>query len=182
MRYIDIDGVGPVLFERSRRARRIIISVNSTRGVRVAVPPRASYDRAAEFARGKAGWIKKQQSLIKQAELRFGGMGEIDRAAARRKLVGRLEELARIHGFSYNRVFVRSQRTRWGSCSASNNISLNVKLTLLPAELSDYVMLHELLHTRIKNHSRGFWAELDKYVGAARGRAAELRKYGLVLL
>jgi len=182
MRYIDIDGVGPVLFERSRRARRIIISVNSTRGVRVAVPPRASYGRAAEFARGKAGWIRKQQSLIRQAERSFGNVAEIDRPAARRRLVSRLEELARIHGFSYNRVFVRNQRTRWGSCSAVNNISLNVKLTLLPAELSDYVLLHELLHTRIKDHSRRFWSELDQYVGEARSRATELRKYGLVLL
>lgn len=76
---------------------------------------------------------------------------------AQRTLVPRLGELARETGFSYARVSVRGQRSRWGSCSASGAISLNFKLLFLPPELMRYVLLHELCHTRELNHSRRFW-------------------------
>jgi predicted metal-dependent hydrolase len=59
---------------------------------------------------------------------------------------------------------------------------LNVKLVLLPERLIDYVLLHELLHTRIKNHGPGFWTELDRLTGDAKGLARNLRSYGMKLL
>jgi predicted metal-dependent hydrolase len=93
-----------------------------------------------------------------------------------------LYQLAGIHGFTCNRVTVRQQKTRWGSCSPKNTISLNVKLALLPAELSDYVILHELVHTRVHNHSKKFWAELDKYVPNSKAMAKRLRTNEMVLL
>jgi len=106
----------------------------------------------------------------------------IDRAKAKRKLSRRLKYLADKHGFTYNRAFIRNQRTRWGSCSQKNDISLNMKLVRLPDELMDYVILHELAHTRCKNHSSEFWAELDRLVGNGKGMDAQLKAYGLGLL
>jgi predicted metal-dependent hydrolase len=76
---------------------------------------------------------------------------------------------------------VRSQKTRWGSCSFNNNISLNVKLTRLPQELIDYVILHELAHTRIKNHGREFWKMLDGLIGDAKKLDRRLREYQPIL-
>ena len=58
--------------------------------------------------------------------------------------------------------------TRWGSCTNENNISLNKMLYILPSELQDYIILHELLHTRIKNHGKEFWAELDRLTNGAK--------------
>jgi hypothetical protein len=98
---------------------------------------------------------------------------QISKAKARTALIGRLDELAELHDFRFNKVSIRNQKTKWGSCSARNNISLNMNLARLPAELTDYVILHELVHTRIKNHSKEFWGELDVYVG---GRAKEFRR------
>ena len=63
-----------------------------------------------------------------------------------------------------------------------NNISLNIKLVLLPENLLDYVILHELVHTRIHNHSKKFWAELDKYVVDSKAMAKRLRTNEMVLL
>jgi predicted metal-dependent hydrolase len=91
-----------------------------------------------------------------------------------------LEELAKIHSIKYTRASIRNQKTKWGSCSAKNNISLNINLVRLPDELRDYVILHELVHTRFKNHSKMFWAELDRFVGGSPRdslrRAKELSK------
>ncbi|MFC1990575.1 M48 family metallopeptidase [Chloroflexota bacterium] len=77
---------------------------------------------------------------------------------------------------------IRNQKTRWGSCSHKNNINLNMKLVLLPDELVDYVILHELVHTRIHNHSKRFWVELDKYVGDGKLMTSRIKKTGMGLL
>ncbi len=94
----------------------------------------------------------------------------------------RLAELARRHGFSYNKVFVRNQRTRWGSCSGHNNINLNVNLIRLPAELRDYTLLHELVHTRIKNHGPQFWEALGQCIDRPHELDRQLNRYGPMLL
>jgi hypothetical protein len=183
---INVDGIGPVRINRSRRARRVIISVSPTIGVRVSVPYRTSVTKALEFVETKKRWIQKHQALIAQNEQRRQALAQnlqiSDAAAAKKKITDRLFQLAAIHGFACNRVTVRQQKTRWGSCSPKNTISLNIKLALLPVELADYVMLHELVHTRVHNHSRRFWAELDKYVPQSRAMAKRLRTNEMVLL
>jgi predicted metal-dependent hydrolase len=183
---IDIEGIGPVCFNRSRRARRIIISVSPAKGVRVSVPLRISIGKAVDFVHLKQNWIRKHQAIIARVENRKQALGihlqTIDKAAATKQLRDRLEFLAREHGFSCNRVTVRRQKTRWGSCSPRNNISLNIKLVQLPAELMDYVILHELTHTRVHNHSRKFWAELDKYVKNSKSVSRRLKADGMLLL
>ena len=107
---------------------------------------------------------------------------DIDRREARRIHVKSLDELAKAHDFKYNRVFIRNQKTRWGSCSSKNNISLNVKLVRLPERLTDYVIIHELVHTRIKSHNKKFYAELEKFVNDRKSLDRELKKYGAGLL
>jgi len=82
---------------------------------------------------------------------------------AREELVPRLAELARRHGLGYERVSIRQQRTRWGSCSRRRAISLNAKLVLMPPAAVDYVLLHELCHTVELNHSPRFWALVEKH-------------------
>ncbi|HEY86702.1 MAG TPA: M48 family metallopeptidase [Dehalococcoidia bacterium] len=84
--------------------------------------------------------------------------------------------------FIYNRVSIRNKRTRWGSCSSKNNINLNIKLAKLPAELIDYVILHEFVHTWVKDHSNDFWAELNRLVVDEKHMASRLREYGVGLL
>jgi len=68
-----------------------------------------------------------------------------------------LEQLAEEHGFHYNGLSVRAQKTRWGSCSSNKNINLNCKLLFMPIEVVKYVMIHELCHTIEMNHSSRFW-------------------------
>lgn len=75
-------------------------------------------------------------------------------------LKGRIDHLSQKHSLSYNRLFIRFQKTRWGSCSSRKNISLNWKLITAPEYVIDYVILHELLHTLVPNHSHRFWVYL----------------------
>jgi predicted metal-dependent hydrolase len=84
------------------------------------------------------------------------------RDLARRTLVVRLEGLAALHGLVVAGISLRNQRTRWGSCSPDGRISLNWRLVQMPDAVRDYVLLHELMHLRVRNHSRRFWREVER--------------------
>mgnify|MGYP001471412710 CR=1 FL=1 len=114
---------------------------------------------------------------MKEVLLKSKKLPKIDKKEAREKLGKRLSELAQKYDFKYNKLSVRSQKTRWGSCSSKNNISLNMKLLHLPDQLIDYILLHELVHTRVKNHSINFWNELETVVPNAQTVDKQLREY-----
>ncbi|MFQ5708132.1 MAG: M48 family metallopeptidase [bacterium] len=104
---------------------------------------------------------------------------EAYRIEAKNYLPKKLEYLANKHGFKYNRVFIKNHKSRWGSCSAKNNINLNLNLMRLPDELVDYVLLHELVHTKIKNHGPEFWRLLGKVCRNAKQLNKQLNKHAL---
>ena len=111
---------------------------------------------------------KKMQEWLRKA---------VTTALARRAkelLPPRLKALATEKGFAYNGCTVRNVHSRWGSCNAKKNISLSIYLAMLPNELIDYVLLHELCHTVEMNHGDRFWALMDKVTAPA--KAKELRK------
>ncbi len=79
------------------------------------------------------------------------------RQLARAVLAPRLQELAVEHHLEVGAVSIRNQRSRWGSCARNGNIALNFRLVQMPPHVSDYVLLHELMHIKQQNHSRRFW-------------------------
>ncbi len=182
----NIKDIVPVLFEPSTKAKRLNISIRPFKGVRVAVPKGVSLRKAERFLHSKAKWIQKHIAKMSQLEKIHEDVSErlarIEQKEAKRILVSRLRELAEKHGFIYNRVFIRKQKTLWGSCSAQNNISLNVKLLLLPEKFMDFILLHELVHTRVKNHSKDFWAELLKIEPDAKALSSKIKENSIVLL
>ncbi|MEA3489960.1 MAG: YgjP-like metallopeptidase domain-containing protein [Candidatus Omnitrophota bacterium] len=181
----EIDGAGSVLFERSARSKHLNIFVIPFKGVRVAIPYGISFEEAERIVRSNLAWVRKHMGRMIKAEREYRSVSwripDVDGTRAKEDLLGRVDELAREHGFIFNRLFVRNQKTLWGSCSRANNISINVKLAQLPDELAEYVILHELMHTRIKNHGKDFWRKLDSLVGDAKGLDAKLKKYHLGL-
>ncbi len=110
-----------------------------------------------------------------QSQIRKG-LIETYRKEAKEFLPGRLAVLALKYGFKYTRVFIKNHRSRWGSCSVKNNINLSLHLMRLSDHLIDYVMLHELVHTVVKNHSSAFWARLAKVCPDVQLLRKELRR------
>jgi predicted metal-dependent hydrolase len=104
---------------------------------------------------------------------------KVYRTEAKQYLPSRVAYWAQQFGFRYEQVTIKNAKTRWGSCSHTNNINLNLHLMRLPAHLCDYVILHELAHTVEKNHGPRFWALLDKISGNARGLDKELKAFRL---
>ena len=85
------------------------------------------------------------------------------RKAALTEIPARLDEIAEQHGFTYHRVFIRSQKTKWGTCSTKGNLSFNWRLIKCPPEIWDYLFIHELSHMVHFNHSPAFWREVGRH-------------------
>jgi len=100
---------------------------------------------------------------------------------ARFYLSSRLKEIARKTGFKYQKFRLSSAQTRWGSCSAKGTISLVWRLMMAPPEIIDYLIIHELAHTKEKNHSRAFWRLVEELLPDYRERRRWLRKNGFRL-
>lgn len=114
---------------------------------------------------------------IQTSQLVSRGVAKTLKAEASHYLPKRLHALALRYGYKYNKVRLTFAKSRWGSCSTSGTISLNVSLMMLPEELSDYVLLHELTHTHHMNHSKAFWDELSEHLPEARELSRALRDY-----
>lgn len=169
-----LSGIGLIVYVRARQLR---LSVNPHGTVTMKVPPGESIAHARQFLRSKKDWVRRHLETFRRfPKPGAEGVGETLEQAGRR-IIARLRELSAMHGLAYSGVAFRHQKSRWGSCNRNNRLSLNVGLGLLPPELLDYVLLHELLHTRIKNHGKAFWAELTGLMPDARARAIRLREH-----
>lgn len=175
----------PIIFIKSKRAKNICISIGGDLQVKVTYPQRVSFKRAQDFFKSKVIWV--ENSLIKLAtkqKVRDENVKNAPKQLTKTQfleknqyLLKRCHELAQKYQFQIKNVNLRRQKTIWGSCSSQNNISLNSNLAFLKDELIDYVILHELVHTKIKNHSKNFWKELQKILPEAINLDRELRNY-----
>ncbi len=181
---VKIRGVGEVLLERSRRAKHFNLTIKPMNVIRVAVPSDVSFMDAELFARSKKQWLRKHLEKIEVMAREIEdavAVYPVDRRAARQVLVCRLNQLSEGLCLHYNKVFIKCQKTRWGSCSMANNINLNLNLVRLPQELMDYAIIHELVHTKVKNHGRRFWELLTLCLPDAEALDRELDRYWVLL-
>jgi len=219
--------IGEYKIVKKIRSHGIRLSVHAAKGIKITIPPYASFSQASEFLESKLDWISK--SLAKQREkaqklalplvdgtsivlingiITLSKMDTIQatpskhenpkitittnrianeggtsrhisypantsteqlgiavnlaiRHSAQEYLPKRAQYMAGKHLFKYNKLFLKNNKTNWGSCSSLNNINLNIHLMRLPAELCDYIILHELTHLKHKNHGKEFHKYLN---------------------
>ncbi len=179
----NIEQIGDVIVARHSNAKRYRISVRPFKPVRVTVPRWGSFKAGFRFAIERRGWIKKSLREMKEVEkeqrMQQNMIPMVDAEEAKILLKKRLNELAQQFGFEYRRIFIRNQKSRWGSCSHVNNINLNINLARLEPELMDYVILHELVHTKVKSHGKRFWQMMEKRMPGAKELDRKLKKYHL---
>jgi len=180
---IVISDLGSVAFAQSPRAKYQRITIRPDKTITVTIPRSGSLSEAKKFLQSKATWVKRQlQKIDQHAKLQDTPDLNIDIEKAQQNLLVRLEHFSEKYNMPYKRAAFRCQKTRWGSCSGKNSINLNVNIAFLPRELQDYILIHELVHTKAKNHSKIFWAELNKYTeGKAKELSKKLKKYNMKL-
>ena len=169
---------------RSRR-KTMAIQVKEDGQVVLRAPMRISKVRLDQFVQMHADWILDKQKKFAEAEQKKLVITEQERRqgmeAARQYIPQRAAYFAAKMGVSYNRITIREQKTRWGSCSGKGNLNFNWKLMLMPREILDYVVVHELAHRKEMNHSPRFWQIVEAELPDYRERRAYLKKYGTII-
>ena len=171
------------LVKSSRKTISIIIK--ATGEVEVRCPKRCPKREVEAFVVSKEDWIRAHLENISQRP-EVPALSEAERKAlaeqASKTLPEKVYYFAQLMGVSYGRITIRSQRTRWGSCSAKGNLNFNCLLMLCPVEVQDYVVIHELCHRKEMNHSAAFWAEVEKYCPDYRVHRKWLKENGAALI
>jgi predicted metal-dependent hydrolase len=129
-------------------------------------------------------WLEKQrQRQVPRLGLERLSVSESEARIGARELVSALaEEEAERLGVVYRRIRIGDHRTLWGSCSSRGTLSFNWRLVLAPLEVLDYVVVHELCHLRVPNHSQSFWTLVEASRPGWREHRNWLREYGAELL
>lgn len=156
-----------ITITRVPRLRRMSLRVQPTGEIVIRAPKRLSEREIHAFVEKNNAWIEKQRKHQSQFHpITSEQLTEL-RRLAKSYLPHRTMELAMELWFSYRSVSCRHQKSRWGSCSHRNDISLNIELMRLPVELRDYIIVHELTHTVHKHHQDAFWNHLEKVLPGA---------------
>ena len=174
----------PYTLVRSCR-KTISIMIKPTGEVEVRCPRRCSKREINTFVASKEAWIRKHlKTIAARPEVSVLSTGERKALAekAAEVLPEKVSRFAQQLGVSYGRITIRSQRTRWGSCSAKGNLNFNCLLMLCPEEVQDYVVIHELCHRKEMNHSTAFWAEVERHCPDYRIHRKWLKDNGVSLI
>ena len=160
----------PYTLIRSSR-RSCSVSIDEEAAITVRVPLRLSEQDVSRFLVEKRLWIirKYLEAQKRRAERPVSDLTDAQRAALTRRYIAaakeyfpkRVEHYIRFTGGSYERITIRDQKTRWGSCSGRGTLSFNWRLMLAPPAILDYVVVHELCHLTCMNHSDAFWAKVE---------------------
>ena len=169
---------------RSPRARRWRLEVPWGAPVRLTVPRGTEPGEIERLLAEKREWVEEQRrQQVPRLGLEPLSVSESEARVAARELVSMLaEEEAERVGVEYRRIQIGGQRTLWGSCSARGTLSFNWRLVLGPPEVLDYVVVHELCHLRVPNHSPRFWNLVERHRPAWRDQRDWLREFGPELL
>lgn len=169
-----------------RSARKTVaIQITPQGEVLLRCPNRMSKREAEAFLQSKLPWVEAHLEKL-SAQPQLPSLTEEERKGlakqAAEDLPKRAAKFAPLVGVDYGRITIRSQHTRWGSCSAKGNLNFNCLLSLCPEEVRDYVVIHELCHRKQLNHSPRFWAEVAAVCPDYARHRAWLKENGAVLI
>lgn len=182
------DGLGEIRISVIRSARKSLgLEVRDANTVLARIPTRVSDRELKVFVENHRSWILEKTAVMAEREENRKStpaplpelLSKTDWMKIQLKIGKRVRHYCEAMGVTVGYVTVKNQKTRWGSCSAKGNVNFNYQLAFLPDELLDYVVIHELAHRRHMNHSRAFWAEVEKYCPDYLERREQLKEYSL---
>ena len=168
---------------RSKR-RTMAIGVKNGEAV-VRAPYSVSKEEIERFVSANAEWVARriaEQRLKEEKNKDIRVLTEAELAELKKQAMivipARVRCYAPMVGVDYGRVTVRSQKTRWGSCSARGNLNFNISLMRAPLAVLDYVVIHELTHRKHMNHSKEFWADVARVMPEYKLAEKWLKEHG----
>jgi len=154
--------------KKSRRAKRMRISVNCLGEVKVIAPVALNIGFVEKFVEKQKEWIKSKVDYYKNHPVKSFFQKIALSKHTKKEFKENKEKISAIikekidyfnnhYNFAFNRIFIKNQKSRWGSCSKTGNLNFNYKMNFLPEKFQDYIIVHELCHLKEFNHSANFW-------------------------
>ena len=159
---VFLDGIGEVFIKNSHKAKYLRININNNCEIKVVKPYFININDTFNFIYSKKTWIKKSKIKLSNKRIIRLGLPKAKLEQFWKHTEKRMLYFSKINGLNYQKLTFKTLKSRWGSCSFDNIICINNLVYYLPLHLKDYIMLHELMHTKIKNHQKEFWQELEK--------------------
>lgn len=167
------------------KRKTIYLQIKPDGSIELKAPTQMTNAQIQDFLNQKSGWIEKQLQAVKELQkqvlqIKSLIMEEIHELADKTLEVipKRVAYFAPLVGVTYGRVTIRNQKSRWGSCSGKGNLNFNCLLMLMPRDVLDYVVVHELCHRKEMNHSPQFWAEVRKVLPDYEKQKIWLKEHG----
>lgn len=171
----------PCEIHRSSR-KTMSLQIKESGVLLIRVPYEVTVKEAMDFAGRHERWVADRYKAAVENQENKVQYSEEEKCDYKKRLrpvlLHRAAFYAEIMGVDYNRISIRDQKTRWGSCSAKGNLNFNWKLSLMPPEILDYVVVHELAHRREMNHSARFWSQVEQVLPDYKERRRWLKEHG----
>lgn len=177
----------PYTIIKSKR-KTCAISIKEDASIIFRVPLRTSDRQIMQLAEEKSHWIITHYLKIREninnkpksdlSEIQRTSLEARYKEAARSYIPKRVAYYHDMTGGTYNRISIRDQKTRWGSCSSKGTLSFNWRLMLAPPTILDYVVVHELCHLNHMNHSKAFWQSVEAVYPDYRNARKWLKEHG----
>ena len=153
--------------KKSKRAKRVRLAVYCDGSVVVTSPFGVRQSIIDRFISDKKQWIMDKirfyNGIDKKTIPTFSHDDYLKHKDKALKFVKeRVDHYNKIYKYSFNNIYIKNQKTRWGSCSKKDNLNLNYKIIFLPKDLQDYIIVHEICHLKEFNHSQKFWSLVEK--------------------
>ncbi|MDP3726628.1 MAG: M48 family metallopeptidase [bacterium] len=170
--------------KRSKRAKRMRLAVYCDGSVVITSPFGIEPSIVEKFLADKKQWVLNKIQFFKSVDSKaIRTFSHKDYLENKDKAFALVHERVRfynnVYNFSFNKIFIKNQKTRWGSCSCKQNLNLNYKIVFLQQRYQDYIIVHEMCHLREFNHSRKFWALVDRALPNYLEIKKELRNHEL---
>ena len=172
------------IIKRSKRAKRMRLAVYCDGSVVVTTPLGINQTVIEKFIADKKQWLNDKINFFKSVDSRaIRSFSEEDylkhKDEAYEAVLKKVNYISKKYNFSFNKIFIKNQKTRWGSCTKNNNLNINYKIIFLPKKHQDYIIVHELCHLKEFNHSRKFWSLVEKILPDYLEIKNELRNHEL---
>jgi len=157
------------VLKMSHRARNLRVTIHTDENVTVTAPEKMNTKTIEQFMLKKSDWIIEKIDYFKQFS------GKVFLKSSQRDYVKfkkdalvlaqkRIEHFNTFYNFKFNKISIKNQKSRWGSCSKKGNLNFNYKIALIPPHQADYIIVHELCHLGQFNHSQKFWDLVSKTI------------------
>lgn len=171
----------PYTLKRYKTSKTLRLKIKTDGTVLITAPYKLSQKYIDAFVEEKSEWIQEKintctslpQPHIKTCKNDYKKYKE----GARTIVLKHIEKINTYYKFSFRRIAIKNQKTRWGSCSSKKNLNFNYKIVFLPEKLAEYIVAHELCHLQEMNHGEKFWELVARTIPEYKNIQTELQKF-----